>query len=641
MYSHLAVVVSLLASSHAFLQSPASSCKSKAVHQQPYHRFAASNQENEDESPAWDADVDYDKELPAAKSTNPDPSTPWDALNLNPDDVPLGDLKPILGIGIDLEPLSEKEAEDLKQQAKDIVNEKFDAGIQDIEKLRTRMNREMAKSREAMNFASELDAQQKSAELMDKIDRLTGKFLDSTEPSRTSTKLAAAASKAMEGMGQGLEMGTWGTLSGRTVIAEGLLGSVQGNVKQQQQQQQQQQQEQDISSNDTIEQGVAPITAENRIFLVADTKQDKLAKALVPVLLDQLKTANIPNLQVDVVSPTSTMPLGGNNAACVIVFCTSISQTSSLKGMLDRLLRKTLSAGGKVGSPPTQLVGISTVGTERTEKFPYSLQNMLGKLDQRRQIEEVLINTVQNRITQPPLDYTLIKMAESFKEGGGDLQLYPGDAVDDAASVQTAATVIAQAVAFQPFARNATLCVAGSTMAASDDQEFWDTAFLPLEGPEVWRSDDSIGDAALYDQLVEYVREWAILLADTGKGLTTPVIAAEGIQSRSAHLVAYQDGVRLLFLQTKTGKNYLSRQEEKEKQREQEDNSPQMKVNMSRLKKEGGIDLVVELTKENQLRVRARRCNYADDAVIKELSEETILKRLEDAMAVWKKEHLP
>jgi hypothetical protein len=214
----------------------------------------------------------------------------------------------------------------------------------------------------------------------------------------------------------------------------------------------------------------------------------------------------------------------------------------------------------------------------------------------------------------------------------------------DAASVQTAAAVIAQAVAFQPFARNATLCVAGSIMAGSsdddNDQEFWDTAFLPLEGPEVWRSDGNIGDPALYDQLVEYVREWAILLADKGKGLTTPILAAEGIQSRSAHLVASQDGVRLLFLQTKTGKNYLSREEEKQLEKG-DNNSPQVKANMSRLKKEGGIDLVVELTKQNQLRVRARRCNYADDAVIKELSEETILKRLEDAMVVWKKEHLP
>ena len=56
--------------------------------------------------------------------------------------------------------------------------------------------------------------------------------------------------------------------------------------------------------------------------------------------------------------------------------------------------------------------------------------------------------------------------------------------------------------------------------------------------------------------------------------------------------------------------------------------------------KEGGIDVVVEITKEQKLRVRARRCNYADDAVIKELSEGTIVKRLQDAMDVWTKEKL-
>ena len=48
------------------------------------------------------------------------------------------------------------------------------------------------------------------------------------------------------------------------------------------------------------------------------------------------------------------------------------------------------------------------------------------------------------------------------------------------------------------------------------------------------------------------------------------------------------------------------------------------------------IDVVVEITKSKELRLRARRCNYADDAVIKELSEETILKRLQDAIDIWK-----
>jgi hypothetical protein len=64
-----------------------------------------------------------------------------------------------------------------------------------------------------------------------------------------------------------------------------------------------------------------------------------LAKQLIPVLVEQFEMANIPDLQLEVLSPTSTMTLGGNNAACVLVVCTSLSQASSLSSMLDRLLR--------------------------------------------------------------------------------------------------------------------------------------------------------------------------------------------------------------------------------------------------------------------------------------------------------------
>mgnify|MGYP007008204006 CR=1 FL=1 len=38
------------------------------------------------------------------------------------------------------------------------------------------------------------------------------------------------------------------------------------------------------------------------------------------------------------------------------------------------------------------------------------MQNMWGQLDQRRQIEEVILNiTVKQQVVAPPLDYTLIK----------------------------------------------------------------------------------------------------------------------------------------------------------------------------------------------------------------------------------------
>lgn len=93
----------------------------------------------------------------------------------------------------------------------------------------------------------------------------------------------------------------------------------------------------------------------------------------------------------------------------------------------------------------------------------------------------------------------------------------------------------------------------------------------------------------------------------------------------------------MLFLPTRTGKNYLSKDEERDRESQNGGrNGGSIPLNTSR---EGGVDVVVEITKENELRVRARRCNYADNGVIKELSEQTILKRLQNAMEVWQKEH--
>ncbi len=365
-----------------------------------------------------------------------------------------------------------------------------------------------------------------------------------------------------------------------------------------------------------------------------------MAKQLVPFLSKRFEATDIPNCVVEVLAPTASIPLGGNNAACVVIFCTSLSQASSLSIIMDKLLRKTLQTNGMLGQPPTQLVGISTLGTERTEKFPYSVANFLGKLDQRRQTEEVLINTAQRRLTEPPLDYTIIKLGD-LKGSAKEFSLRPGDALDDGTTVETAVQAIVQAVAYQPFARNSTFSVSGSipTVVGKTDESYWDTAFLCLEGPELMLIED-VGDVSLYGKLLEYVQGWAEILADTGKGLTTPVQAVEGILSRSSHLVEKQDGVQLLFLPTKTGKNYMSKEEELQresktgKQAGTAGASPALRKTI----REGGVDVVVEVTKESKLRVRARRCNYATDAIIKELSEETILKRLEDAMVVWKKE---
>jgi hypothetical protein len=205
---------------------------------------------------AWDADVEYDKEWPQQQAP-PDPSTAWDAIPNMPE-------VPKLGIGLSLQPLNEQEVADIKKQAEVIINSRIDESIQDIERLRKKMSKEMEQSRKILQIASELEAKRKSDELMKKIDRLTGDFLDSTKEARTSTKMAAAASRAMEGTGKGVEMGTWGTLSGRTVVASdsgSLLGSVDNAAKE--------------ASRDksTATDSIVTALTENRIIVVADVKE--------------------------------------------------------------------------------------------------------------------------------------------------------------------------------------------------------------------------------------------------------------------------------------------------------------------------------------------------------------------------------
>ncbi len=403
--------------------------------------------------------------------------------------------------------------------------------------------------------------------------------------------------------------------------------------------------------------------------------------------LDEEKGAKLlpADLIADVLAPTATMPIGANNAACVVLFLSSLTGgPAALASVVDRLLRRTLQATtGEVGRPPTQLVAVSTHGTGRYDKFPYSIQNLMGggRLEQRRQLEETIANVVRNRATDPPLDYTILRVVAGDKllkdPAGGPVpafSLRPGDTLDGPTSIETAVQSLVQAVAHQPAARNATFCIEGvlpdAIMASSDDdmETYWQEAFLCLDGPEVWRttvyeSDDDGDDAQpvieeLYNQLVEYVREWASVLAASGKGLTTPVRADNGLPPTliggGSRAVVRQDGVQLLFLPTKTGRNYVSREEEVERDRDRAGGgngsgpSPPPPPGR-RIGREGGLDVVVELVRGpallpangggRLLRVRARRTNYSDDAVIKELSETTIVKRLQDALEVWTKDH--
>jgi hypothetical protein len=147
-----------------------------------------------------------------------------------------------------------------------------------------------------------------------------------------------------------------------------------------------------------------------------------------------------------------------------------------------------------------------------------------------------------------------------------------GDVFDGSTQIQTAATILVEAIAFQPAARNTTLSCIGSL--PSDDgvgtaarEELLMDAFLRLDGPELSRIALGSDPQANYGQLVEYLREWAMMLQG-GKGLTTPIRAEVPIQKMAMAPESRKVPACSLTLPTATGKNYLSRRGEGTRKKE-------------------------------------------------------------------------
>jgi hypothetical protein len=355
--------------------------------------------------------------------------------------------------------------------------------------------------------------------------------------------------------------------------------------------------------------------------------------------------------------------MGGNNAQCVIISSTSLSGQSSAEAILGRLLKRTIApGGGMVSKPPSHIVIISPLGTERIEVFPYSMQNMMGggKLKKAREVEEVAMSTVKGRFISdgsiPALDYTIVKLGQivddaKISDKESVLNMQPGDCLDGKVGVNAAANVLVQAVTMRPTARNATMSVVGAIGTnESIDDEIWEDFFIRLEGPELWRSSDLTTGPDLeqsFEELSVYLKEWSSRFENgaKGTGLTTPVSVSRSTFRGDAEssVVSRKFGVMLQFKQTNTGSRYKSKLEEKEIEKQSNSSGKPVAtpVQSSKQKKEGGVEVIVEQvgtgSESSTLRVRARRCNMDDSTIVKEMSEETILKSLIDAINVWNK----
>jgi hypothetical protein len=149
---------------------------------------------------SWDSEEDYVEFNKRMGDGPPEDDVEW--TNFLGPDGKLG-----IDIGKELMNLTREEADELKREGTEIIEQAFASKLKEMERLQDDLRKDFEESKMDMIDASNTRASLETERLMNKIDKLTENFLKESEQSRTSTKLAAAADQNMAG--RGLEFGSW------------------------------------------------------------------------------------------------------------------------------------------------------------------------------------------------------------------------------------------------------------------------------------------------------------------------------------------------------------------------------------------------------------------------------------------------
>ena len=136
-----------------------------------------------------------------------------------------------------------------------------------------------------------------------------------------------------------------------------------------------------------------------------------------------------------------------------------------------------------------------------------------------------------------------------------------------------------------------------------------------------------------YDSLSDYITDkWMDLFETKSIKLTTPVQVVKRYERTCENddSVFESASCKLVFQKVDTGYGDKDDEEDEDDDKSKKDDEP----------KQGGVEIEVQQLASNSLRVVARRCDIDEDTMIKEMSEELILKELQKAISVWKKETL-
>ena len=247
--------VLLLASSKTSASSTTSTTSTSSFIRAPLLLLLQAKTIDEEDDEAWDSPEDYNDDNSSSSSSS-------------------SSRQPSLGINLDLEPLTAEQAAELKKEAAQKINDAFDGRIDQLANLKQSVSDDFEKSKQSLQYASELRAQEETSKLMNKIDSMSDAFLKNNEELRMGTKMSARADR--DSMGKGLEVGSWGRIGGMDVgmgmgmesLNNGLLGSVGSVISTTN--------AGDVSAATSIMgegQEVVVEEVENRILVICDDKQ--------------------------------------------------------------------------------------------------------------------------------------------------------------------------------------------------------------------------------------------------------------------------------------------------------------------------------------------------------------------------------
>jgi len=292
-----------------------------------------------------------------------------------------------------------------------------------------------------------------------------------------------------------------------------------------------------------------------------------------------------------------------------------------------------------VGPGLRRIVVISTHGVERVDQLPFSLQNAMGgKLDKQRAAEQEVVLAARKCVPS----FSLMRIGK-LKDDGDALpastyegppksraELAAGDKLSGELPMSTAAAVVVQTLR-RAESVNATFSLGepGSASksglfggvsgpALTSDEAHWDDQFLKLVGPEVYRR----GLASLSpDEAQTWLREWARRFLRPGNKLTTPVTVQDT-----------DDGVLLRFLTIATGyADFDVEETADEKWAATKPGAMEAKA--------GKPDGALLLTAEGRPhpRIRVSRAEMGENTVVKEMSETSVLQRLDKDLDMLEK----